>query len=122
MAKEQILFTVEGEGEIIGGSQIGANPRAVEFGSAPVLVRSTINPGKIKLHARVLFEGEHAPTRANIEFETIPSDRTLLFLDKPIANKNTGEAYQRSFNRQLTEEERKKALDEVEKQQTEFGQ
>ncbi len=122
LAKEQILFTVEGEGEIIGGSQIGANPRIVEFGSAPVLVRSTINPGKIKLHARVLFEGEHAPTPANIEFETIPSDRTLLFLDKPIANKNASEAYQRSFNRQLTEEERKKALDEVEKQQTEFGQ
>ncbi len=122
LAKEQILFTVEGEGEIIGGSQIGANPRAVEFGSAPVLVRSTINSGIIKLHARVLFEGEHAPTPANIEFETIPSDRTLLFLEKPIVNKNASEAYQRSFNRQLTEEERKKALDEVEKQQTEFGQ
>lgn len=122
LAKEQILFTIEGEGEIIGGSQIGANPRTVEFGSAPVLVRSTINAGKIKLHARVLFEGEHAPTPADIEFESIPSNRSLLFLDKPLVSKNSNDAYQRSFNRQLTEEERKKALDEVERQQTEFGQ
>lgn len=121
LAKEQILFTIDGEGEIIGGSQIGANPRTIEFGSAPVLIRSTVNAGKIKLHARVLFEGEHAPTPADIEFETIPSNRTLLFLDKP-TNKNNSEGYQRSFNRQLTEEERKHALDEVERQQTEFGQ
>ena len=32
--KENIVFTVEGEGEIIGDATIGANPRAVEFGSA----------------------------------------------------------------------------------------
>ncbi|MBF0575264.1 glycoside hydrolase family 2 protein [Dysgonomonas sp. GY617] len=122
LAKEQILFSIEGEGEIIGGSQIGANPRTIEFGSAPVLIRSTITPGKIKAHARVLFEGEHAPTPADIEFETIAPNRNLLFLDKPTVNKISSEAYQRSFNRQLSEEERKKALDEVERQQTEFGQ
>jgi len=47
LAKENIVFTVQGEGEIIGDASIGANPRAVEFGSAPVLIRSTIHPGKI---------------------------------------------------------------------------
>lgn len=120
LAKEQILFTIEGEGEIIGGSQIGANPRSIEFGSAPVLIRSTINAGKIKVHARVLFEGEHAPTPTSIEFETIPSNRTLLFSEKPSIG-NNNESHPINFNRQLTEEERKKALDEVEKQQTEFG-
>lgn len=122
LAKEQILFTIEGEGEIIGGSQIGANPRTIEFGSAPVLIRSTVTPGKIKLHAHVLFEGEHAPTPAEIEFETIPSERILSFIDKPQTNNHNSEAYQRGFNRQLSEEEKKKALEEVEKQQTEFGQ
>ncbi len=39
---------VEGEGEIIGDATIGANPRAVEFGSAPVLIRSTRKAGKNK--------------------------------------------------------------------------
>lgn len=120
LAKEQILFTIEGEGQIIGDARIEANPRAVEFGSAPVLIRSTVTPGKIKLHARVLFEGEHAPTPADIEFETCSANRELLYLDKPLGNNN--ETYQRSFNRQLSEEERKKALEEVERQQTEFGQ
>ena len=47
LAKENILFSVEGEGTIIGDAHIGANPRAVEFGSAPVLIRSTKTPGKI---------------------------------------------------------------------------
>ena len=37
LAKENIVFTVEGEGEIIGDASIHANPRPVEWGSAPVL-------------------------------------------------------------------------------------
>lgn len=46
LAKENIVFTVEGEGRIIGDASINANPRTVEFGSAPVLIRSTRKPGK----------------------------------------------------------------------------
>ncbi|HRF93232.1 MAG TPA: glycoside hydrolase family 2 TIM barrel-domain containing protein, partial [Bacteroides graminisolvens] len=57
LAKENVVFTVEGEGEIIGDATIGANPRAVEFGSAPVLIRSTRKAGKIKVKARVQYEG-----------------------------------------------------------------
>ena len=41
MAREHITFSVEGEGTIIGDDSNQANPRAVEWGSAPVLVRST---------------------------------------------------------------------------------
>lgn len=64
LAKENIVFTVEGEGEIIGDARIGANPRAVEFGSAPLLIRSTRKAGKIKVKAHVQFEGTQAPTAA----------------------------------------------------------
>ncbi|MDE5919220.1 MAG: glycoside hydrolase family 2, partial [Duncaniella sp.] len=49
LAKENIVFTVEGEGEIIGDASIHANPRPVEWGSAPVLIRSTRTPGEIKI-------------------------------------------------------------------------
>ena len=55
LAKENIVFTVEGEGEIIGDATIGANPRTVEFGSAPVLIRSTRKAGKIKVKALSLI-------------------------------------------------------------------
>lgn len=120
LAKEQILFSVEGEGEIIGDAIIGANPRTVEFGSAPVLIRSTTTAGKIKIKARVLFEGEHAPTPAVIEFESIPSDFQLIYNEKPrTVNKSS---YSFDYQRQLSEEDKQKALNEVELQQTEFGE
>ena len=73
LAKDNIVFTVEGEGTIIGDASIGANPRAVEFGSAPVLIRATNKAGKIKVKAHVQFEGVHAPTSAELEFESILS-------------------------------------------------
>jgi beta-galactosidase len=120
LAKERILFSIEGEGEIIGDEWIGANPREVEFGSAPVLIRSTLTAGKVKVHAQVLFEGEHAPTPAEIEFESIPSALPLLYSEKP-ATVSVKSALD-SFRRKLTEQEKQKSLNEVEKQQTEFGE
>jgi beta-galactosidase len=119
LAKEQILFSVEGEGEIIGDARIGANPRTVEFGSAPVLVRSTLVPGKIKIYARVLWEGENAPTPASIELESVPPSHPLVYTDKP---RPSDEAQDKSsYQRKLTEEEKRKMLNEVERQQTDFG-
>jgi beta-galactosidase len=121
LAKEQILFSVEGEGEIIGDAIIGANPRTVEFGSAPVLIRSTLNPGKIRVHARVIFEGENTPTPASIEFESIPPQYRLLYSEKP-NRANDRQDRSSSYQRQLTDDEKRKLLNEVELQQTEFGQ
>ena len=120
LAKEQILFSVEGEGEIIGDASIGANPRAVEFGSAPVLIRSTIYPGKIKIQARVLVEGENAPQPATLEMESIPPRYGLVYSEKPHLLSN--EQYKSIFQRKLTEEEKRKMLNEVELQQTDFGE
>lgn len=48
LAKENIVFEVEGEGEIIGDASIHANPRPVEWGSAPVLIRSTRTPARLR--------------------------------------------------------------------------
>lgn len=129
LAKENIVFTVEGEGEIIGDATIHANPRAVEFGSAPLLVRSTRKAGKIKVKARVQFEGTQAPTPAELEIESIPAELPFCYDEvyateekseesssaSAAAGKNTGSKVK------LTEEERQRVLDEVERQQTEFG-
>jgi len=121
LAKDNIVFTVEGEGEIIGDQNIGANPRAVEWGSAPVLIRSTTKAGKIKVKAHVQFEGMQAPTSAEIEFESTASTLPFNFMEQQKGTKNnvaTGKTKQL----QLTDEQKKKLLDEVEKQQTEFGE
>jgi len=122
LAKENIVFTVEGEGEIIGDASNGANPRAVEFGSAPALIRSTIKPGIITVIARVQFEGEHTPTADTLSFESIAPDRPLVFLEEPWKTSLSGQDSERLFKPNRTEEEKQKALQEVERQQTQFGE
>ena len=121
LAKENIVFSVEGEAEILGDATISANPRAVEFGSAPVLIRSTVTAGKITVKAHVLFEGEHAPTSAELTFESIKPDFPLVYSEKPSKSLSLGNQF-RGFKSGMTEEEKRKALDEVEKQQTQFGE
>ncbi|MDO9155106.1 MAG: glycoside hydrolase family 2 TIM barrel-domain containing protein [Paludibacter sp.] len=121
LAKDNIVFAVEGEGEIIGDQSIGANPRAVEWGNAPVLIRSTTKTGKIKVKAHVQYEGTHAPKSAEIEFESISADLPFNFMEQKKVVKQfliTDKA--NKIN--LSESEKKMLLDEVEKQQTQFGE
>lgn len=80
------MFTVEGEGQIIGDATIGANPRTVEFGSAPLLVRSTRKAGKIKVKAHVQFEGTQAPMAAELEFESIPAEFPFCYKEQTITS------------------------------------
>ncbi|MDP4277315.1 MAG: glycoside hydrolase family 2 TIM barrel-domain containing protein [Bacteroidota bacterium] len=121
LAKDNIVFTVEGEGSIIGDVSTGANPRAVEFGSAPVLIRSTIHPGTIIVNARVQFEGENAPAPARLTFESVPPVYPLLYQEKPWKSDFLSLSANRTFTPTLTDEQKQKALQEVEQQQTTFG-
>ncbi|MEG0428061.1 MAG: glycoside hydrolase family 2 TIM barrel-domain containing protein [Akkermansia sp.] len=75
---EVIQFSVEGPAEIIGDASIGANPRAVEWGTAPVLIRTTNTPGKVKVHAHVRNEGAQKPAKTTLEFETVPSNDSFI--------------------------------------------
>ena len=68
-----VRFEIEGEGTILGDEDIMANPRPVQWGTAPVLVKSTTRPGKIKVRASVLVEGTQMPASETIEIETFPS-------------------------------------------------
>lgn len=121
LAKDNIVFTVEGEGEIIGDEKIGANPRAVEWGSAPLLVRSSSKAGKIKVKAHVQFEGTQAPTAAELEFESVPCSLPFCTMDIQKTKGAKMDGAQKNI-KQLTDAEKQKLLDEVEKQQTEFGE
>ncbi|MBQ8471765.1 MAG: glycoside hydrolase family 2 [Alistipes sp.] len=120
MAKEHIRFTVEGEGELIGDASIHANPRPVEWGSAPILVRSTRTAGKIRVRAEVEHPGTHAPTAAEIEFESVAAQ--LPFCHE--VNQQVQRAKQTTADQQgtqLSEEEKRRLLEEVDRQQQEFG-
>ena len=122
LAKENIVFTVEGEGEIIGDASIHANPRPVEWGSAPVLIRTTRNPGKIKITARVEAPGTHAPTPAELVIESVPATIPALYTDVRTAGTNVKTGRSDSKNAPaLSEDEKRKILEEVDLQQQEFG-
>jgi beta-galactosidase len=124
LAREQVSFSVEGEGSIIGDASIGANPRLVEWGSAPCLVRSTHRPGKIRIIARPTFEGTHAPAADTLEIESIPYDMPLCNgiyqpSKQQVAKPSSGRTD--TPQRGMSDEQRRKELEEVEKQQQDFG-
>lgn len=122
LAKENIVFTVEGEGEIIGDASIHANPRPVEWGSAPVLIRTTRNPGKIKISARVEAPGTHAPTPAELVIESVPATIPALYTDVRTTGTTVKAGRSDSKNApSLSEDEKRKILEEVDLQQQEFG-
>ncbi|MBR1547116.1 MAG: hypothetical protein IJ637_00100 [Prevotella sp.] len=134
LAKENIRFTVDGEGEIIGDAAIGANPRAVEWGSAPVLIRSTRKAGKIRIKAEVQYPGVHAPTPAELEIESVPYEGSFCDgkdndavatgnngTNKANSTNKPGEPRQSNVPTVLSDSEKAKLLQEVEAQQADFG-
>ncbi|QHI69117.1 glycoside hydrolase family 2 protein [Tichowtungia aerotolerans] len=70
--KDVIRFEVEGAGHLVGDGNIGANPRAVEWGTVPVLIRSTGSAGKITVRARPLQAGIRSLRPAEITLESVP--------------------------------------------------
>ena len=74
-----IRFTVEGEGELVGDTEQMENPCPVRWGTAPILLRSTTRPGRIRIHASVLLEGKHQPAEATLELESHAPVYPLLF-------------------------------------------
>lgn len=120
LAKENIVFTVEGEGELIGDASIHANPRPVEWGSAPALIRSTRTAGPIRITARVEHEGTHAPTPAELVIESVPANMPAVYSDvRTGADVKAGKRV--SGGQQLSDDEKRRILEEVDLQQQEFG-
>ena len=122
LAREHVSFEIEGEGTIIGDESIAANPRQVEWGSAPILIRSTQHPGKIRIIARPTFGGIHAPTADTLVIESVPYNLPQC----STINTNTTTIISSSITHipssNITSEgDRRKMLEEVERQQQDFG-
>lgn len=88
LANEQIEFSVSGEGTIMGDAGIGANPVRVIKGTAPLLLRTTPQAGKITVIARTYFEGITTPKPDTLTFFTKSSDIKLLYKDIPATKTN----------------------------------
>ena len=125
LAREQVAFSVEGEGEIIGDVAIGANPRLVEWGSAPCLIRSTHRAGKIRIIARPAYEGVHAPIADTLEIESVPYELPVCAANHQRKQKSSSVTQRKVEGGQsqttISDEQRRRELEEVEKQQQDFG-
>ena len=121
LAKDNIMFSIEGEGRIIGDETIFANPRAVEWGSAPILVQATDKPGSITIHARSAFSGVYAPAEATLTIESVAAEMPKCFTDEPSAKTVRTTSASAAASQQMTDEERQRTLEEVNRQQMDFG-
>ena len=121
LAREHVTFSVEGEGRIIGDASIAANPRQVEWGSAPILIRSTHQAGKIRIIARPTFEGVHAPLADTLTIESIPYDMPLCHQESAISGRSKTSQISEPSAARLSDAERRRQLEEVEQQQQDFG-
>lgn len=127
-----VKFHVEGEGRILGDAGVLANPAPVKWGTAPVLIQSTLKPGKIKVTASVLFEGSQMPASAVLELESLPAACPLVYSGREAAlisntsRSQFGGAVAKSATELeqelLLKEQNAERLKEVEQQQEDFGE
>lgn len=128
---DEIRFTVSGEGSIVGDESGFANPRRVEWGTAPVLIRSTRRPGKITVHAQVFVKGSQKPLDGEISFESIRPDLPFIVDENDVQERAATESRSsegqevrcRELEKkveQLQQELNRMRLKEVGKQQEEF--
>lgn len=122
-----VKFFIEGEGRILGGENVIANPAPVKWGSAPILIQSTTKPGKIKITASVLFEGSQMPISSELELTSIPPEYPLAFNaeEKKAETEQTAiKSVEKSDTKieleKLRRELNQLKLKEVEQQQTDF--
>ncbi|MFV0484577.1 MAG: glycoside hydrolase family 2 TIM barrel-domain containing protein [Bacteroidales bacterium] len=118
-----VKFSVEGEGRLLRQSDI---PIRLDWGSAPILLQSTLKAGKIKIHAELENTGINTAEPVEIELESVAVDDRFVYskteaedIDKIITAFgsrliNTGQAGSR--------EEIEKHLKKVEQDQDDFGE
>lgn len=123
LAMDEVQFEVSGEGRIIGEyDNIGANPRKVEWGSAPILLQSTNTPGMITVVAKSWKDGAtYALTPDTITIESVTPALKSVYKETPSTKKRTSSAASAVKAEKMSDAERQKMLEEVNRQQMEFG-
>lgn len=131
-----VRFSIEGEGELLEGDSIGVNPVRTIWGTAPILLRATATPGKIRIKAEVLGEGIQAIEDGEITLETVASTMKFVYreeelhsefgYDRRLGKKVFGNSEEierlKQEIKQLKKEKAKHDFEVVTRQQEEFGE
>lgn len=76
---QSIVFSVEGPAELVASTTSMTNPKRVEWGTAPVLLRTTTQSGTIRVHATVAWNGLETPLPATLELQSLPAEHPMVF-------------------------------------------
>lgn len=112
-----IHLEVTGEGELIDDGNIEANPKKVEWGRAPFLIRSTTKAGKIRIKATIQHPSKNQPTPVEITLESVPSPYRSIYKAGEV---NTRYSVMQDRYHKEQEQIDPNMLKEVEKQQSDF--
>ncbi len=125
LSQEYITFTVTGQGEAVASTETQSNPIALQWGTAPLIVRTTTQPGDIKITAALTHGGSQKAKPTSITIKTKPATTLLApsFVAPKANSTDSNKAVTRSANQhQPTQAEIDKALKDAERDQTAFGE
>lgn len=83
LSNEYVQFEIEGAGRIIGANELSINVREVEWGTAPILIKATNEPGRIKIKAKLVYKGINKAIGGEIEFESVPNYEDMIYSEVP---------------------------------------
>ncbi|MCL3781855.1 glycoside hydrolase family 2 protein [Prolixibacteraceae bacterium JC049] len=117
-----ITFELEGAGELVFPDGNDDNSVKLEYGVASVLVRSGVNPGKIKVIARPKYQGIHTPKESSVEIETQYAGNAMVFDADILKRKKARRQFSVRNNKKVDAAALKDELKKIEKQQNAFGE
>lgn len=122
-----IKFEIEGPGELVASKETFTNPREVQWGTAPILVRAKAQTGNIKIKASVVPNGIHTPMSAELIIPTTKAIHPLIADEdelnlqlKTHRNQENLSSYDRGQSSDEARKQSQMRLKEVEKQQSDF--
>lgn len=122
-----IKFEIEGPGELVASKETFTNPREVQWGTAPILVRAKAQTGNIKVKASVVPNGTHTPISAELIIPTTKAIHSLIADEdelnlqlKTHRNQQNLSSYDHGQSSDEARKQSQMRLKEVEKQQSDF--
>lgn len=125
----EVNFSIDGEGRLIGETTA-----SLWWGTAPILVQSTLKLGKVHVIASMKYEGTVLPLSGELEFETIANPKQELYSESEskllnIGNSKTEAAVRNAASKSELEKENERLRQllneyhakEVGEQQAKFG-
>ncbi len=104
---EEVVFDVQGPASIVGGVEQQLNPKRIQWGTAPVLVRMGTEPGKVTVNASLKHRGTQTPKSGSVTFEVKPDAGKRLFKEAYVPGKESERAAGEADSARVKELEKK---------------